>query len=255
MWYSGSGISAVSAPSRRSRATQVDSCTTLAITWPWRSTAPLGTPVVPPVYCRKAMSPAPTGASSRGCAAPCSIASSSATACAMCQGGTSRRRWRTTTCVTSSRIGGIRSPTPVTTTASARPGWRASTACSVCAKFSSTTMARAPLSSSWRSSSSAVYCGLTLTTTPPARSTPNIATGCCSRLGSISATRSPGCRPWAWRSQAAKPALRRSSSLQLSEMSKLVTAARARWRDTPSRSRSHSVPTPAASICAGMPGG
>ena len=43
----------------------------------------------------------------------------------------------------------------------------ASAAATVCAKFSSTTMARAPLSASWCSSSGIVYIGLTFTATMP----------------------------------------------------------------------------------------
>ncbi|MOA20389.1 hypothetical protein D3C78_1408300 [compost metagenome] len=64
-------------------------------------------------------------------------------------------------------------------------------ACSVVAKFSMMTMALAPESLSWCSSSGAVYRGFTLTTTKPARSTAATATGYCGILGIISATRSP----------------------------------------------------------------
>ena len=68
-------------------------------------------------------------------------------------------------------------------------------ACSVAAKFSMMTMAFAPESLSWCSSSRGVYSGLTLTTTKPARSTAATAIGYCGTLGIISATRSPRCRP------------------------------------------------------------
>ena len=65
------------------------------------------------------------------------------------------------------------------------------TCCSVAAKFSTTTMALAPESCNWCSSSFGVYSGLTLTTIMPARRMPNSATGYCSRFGDMIATRSP----------------------------------------------------------------
>ena len=67
----------------------------------------------------------------------------------------------------------------------------ASDCCSVAAKLSSTTMALAPESSSWCFSSRAVYIGLVLTTTSPARKAPNSTIGYCSTLGIMIATRSP----------------------------------------------------------------
>ena len=63
----------------------------------------------------------------------------------------------------------------------------------------------APESLSWCSSSRGVYSGLTLTTVKPARSTATIATGYCSTLGIMIATRSPA-------RQAAGPADRRPSA-------------------------------------------
>ncbi len=71
--------------------------------------------------------------------------------------------------------------------------------CSVLAKFSMMTIALAPESLSWCSSSRGVYSGLTLTTTIPARRMPATATGYCGVLGIMIATRSPLSRPWAWR--------------------------------------------------------
>ncbi len=56
-------------------------------------------------------------------------------------------------------------------------------------------MQRAPESLSWWRSSRAVYSGLTLTTTSPARKMPHIATGYCSTFGSMIATRSPRVSP------------------------------------------------------------
>ena len=81
-----------------------------------------------------------------------------------------------------------------------------STCCSTCAKFSTMTMAFAPESFSWCSSSRAVYSGLVLTTTMPARSTPNSAIGYCRTLGIMSATRSPWPKPGL--SAAARPQTR-----------------------------------------------
>ncbi len=66
--------------------------------------------------------------------------------------------------------------------------------CTVFAKFSRTTIKRAPLSLSWCSSSRAVYSGLTFTTTMPARSIPKTTTGYWRRFGIMMATRSPGSR-------------------------------------------------------------
>ena len=67
-WYSGSGMTTVSSPSCRSRAIQAATCCRLATMLPWVSIAPLATPVVPPVYCRKAMSSWVSGTSSSDCA-------------------------------------------------------------------------------------------------------------------------------------------------------------------------------------------
>ena len=53
----------------------------------------------------------------------------------------------------------------------------------------------APESLSWCLSSRAVYSGLTLTTTRPARKMPHMATGYCRIFGSMMATRSPRDRP------------------------------------------------------------
>ena len=75
------------------------------------------------------------------------------------------------------------------------PAVRSITSSSVAAKFSSTTIASAPESTSWCSSSRAVYSGLTLTTTQPARNTAAIATMYCGTLGIISATRAPRASP------------------------------------------------------------
>ncbi len=64
---------------------------------------------------------------------------------------------------------------------------------------SSSNTALAPESASWWRNSLAVYCGLVFTSTTPAFSAPKVAMGYCRELGSISARRSPGCRPAWWR--------------------------------------------------------
>ena len=56
MWYSGRAVMTISRPSSRPVPTQLDTCWRLATRFPWVSIAPFDTPVVPPVYCRKAMS-------------------------------------------------------------------------------------------------------------------------------------------------------------------------------------------------------
>ena len=71
------------------------------------------------------------------------------------------------------------------------------TCCSVAAKFSRITIALAPESFNWCSSSRGVYSGLTLTTTSPARRMAATATGYCGTLGIMMATRSPRTRPLA----------------------------------------------------------
>ena len=178
----------------RSRAIQAATCCRLATMLPWVRTAPFATPVVPPVYCRNSlMSSWSIGTSSSVCARPAASAALKLTAFGMCHRGTIFFTCFTTRLVTRPLSHGNRSPTCVAMTVLI--GDAGSTCCSVCAKFSSTTMAMAPESFSWYSSSRAVYIGLTLTTVRPARSTPNSATGYCSRLGSMSATRSPFRRP------------------------------------------------------------
>ena len=84
---------------------------------------------------------------------------------------------------------------PMAATTTVLVGTWSITCASVAAKFSRMTMALAPESLSWCSSSRGVYSGLTLTTTRPARSTAATATGYCGTLGIMMATRSPRCRP------------------------------------------------------------
>ena len=86
------------------------------------------------------------------------------------------------------------------------------TSCSVRAKFSRITIAVAPESLSWCSSSRGVYSGLQLTTVIPARSTPKSAIGYWSRLGIMIATRSSFFSPATFCSQLPKRIESRSSA-------------------------------------------
>ena len=71
MWYSGSAVMTVSrALLEAACPTQLDTCSRFATRLPWVSIAPLDTPVVPPVYCRKAMSSWPSGGGARRCERP-----------------------------------------------------------------------------------------------------------------------------------------------------------------------------------------
>jgi hypothetical protein len=56
MWYIGSGAMTISRPSSKLPEIHMPVCSRLASRLRWLSIAPLETPVVPPVYCRKAMS-------------------------------------------------------------------------------------------------------------------------------------------------------------------------------------------------------
>ncbi|MDT4838590.1 hypothetical protein FQZ97_723510 [compost metagenome] len=67
--------------------------------------------------------------------------------------------------------------------------------CSVVPKFSMMTIALAPESLSWCSSSRGVYSGFTFTRIRPARRMAATAIGYCGQLGIIAATRSPFTRP------------------------------------------------------------
>ncbi|KAG0890811.1 hypothetical protein G6F32_017554 [Rhizopus arrhizus] len=57
MWYSGRAVMITSLPGSMPEVdSHADACCMLAIRLRLVSIAPLATPVVPPVYCRKAMS-------------------------------------------------------------------------------------------------------------------------------------------------------------------------------------------------------
>ena len=66
MWYRGSGVTTISSASRSRGDIHATACCTLATMFRCVSMAPLGTPVVPPVYCRNARSSPATAASSIG---------------------------------------------------------------------------------------------------------------------------------------------------------------------------------------------
>ncbi len=193
MWYIGSGAMMISAPSLKLPEIQMPVCSRLASMLRWVSIAPLATPVVPPVYCRNARSSRVTSTGVNGAAWPRASAARNFTVPPMCQAGTIFLTFLITK-LTSRRLWpGSRSPTWVVITCST--GVLFTTCCRTLAKFSRMTMARAPESFSWCSSSRGVYIGLTLTTVMPARRMPNSATGYCSRFGDMIATRSPRAIP------------------------------------------------------------
>ena len=214
MWYSGSEHTTVKdAPGGSWRSAgwfHVAHCRMLATRLACESMTPLDTPVVPPVYCSTARS---VGARSRGASnarrAPAATAALKRTAPGSAKRGTSLRTWRTTRSTTPPLSQPSDSPMDASSTcgrgggggggapapACGGGGGASSTACSVAAKFSRITTALAPLSASACASSRAVYSGLTLTTTSPARSAAATATGYCGTLGSMMATRSPRARP------------------------------------------------------------
>ena len=177
-------------------------CSVFATMFRCVSTAPLETPVVPPVYCRKATSSPVTSTGSSSSEAPFASASLKRTEPGSDQAGTILRTLRITKFVIAAFGKPSRSPMPVTTTFATFV--RAMTCSSVAAAFSKMTTTVAPESLSWCSSSRAVYSGLTLTTMQPARCAPTIAMGYCRRFGIMIATRSPGPRPAAFCSQAPK---------------------------------------------------
>jgi len=242
-----------SSPCVNRSPTHAASCTVFATMLPWVSIAPLATPVVPPVYCRNAMSSWPS--CTFGACVPAPRRSTSP-----------KRRWPGsdqrgtiffmcfTAKLTSGPLGNPSwSPIEVTITCSMRVLPIAS--CSVAAKFSSTTMLLAPESSSWCCSSRAVYSGLTLTTVKPARNAPNNAIGYCSRLGSMIARRSPLPSFHSFARKAAKRALCRSSSAQVRVFPKLEYAGRRGWRAHAASNMATIDGKAPASISAGTPGG
>ena len=210
MWYIGSAVITVSRPSSRPVPTQFETCIRFATRLPWVSIAPFETPVVPPVYCRKAMSSSPIGGGARRCDLPAASASGKVTRPGRLNAGTIFfTRFTTKLAMTDL---GKPSMSPIWVVTIVFTFVRGNTSSSVFAKFSSMTMASAPESTSWCSSSRGVYRGLQFTPTSPARSRPKMATGYCSRFGIIRATRAPLPRPAEFCSQLPKSVDSRSSS-------------------------------------------
>ena len=171
MWYIGNGAMTISAPSLKLTEIHTPVCSRLARMFRWVSIAPLATPVVPPVYWRKAMSSLFTSTGAKRAERPRSSAVRSVMAPSMCHAGTIFLTCLMTK-LTSQRFGiGSRSPICVVITCST--GVLPMTCCRDWAKFSTMTMALAPESFNWCSSSRGVYSGLTLTTVIPARRMPN----------------------------------------------------------------------------------
>ena len=172
---------------------QASDCSTLAITLRCSKMAPLLTPVVPPVYCSSAMSSGCRSGFLRAPRAPCASAWLKRTACGRLKAGTIFLTLRTTK-LTSAPLR-VPSWSPMALSTTCLRAVLPMHFSSVWAKFSMMTMALAPESLSWCSSSRGVYSGLTLTTTSPARSTAATATGYCGTFGIMMATRSPRARP------------------------------------------------------------
>ena len=81
MWYSGRAVMITSLPRSSLLAPiQAEACCMFATRLRWVSMAPLATPVVPPVYCRKAMSSASMSTEGRAWRLPAASASRKRTA-------------------------------------------------------------------------------------------------------------------------------------------------------------------------------
>ena len=154
MWYIGNAVMAISRPCSSPPPIHAETCCRLATRLPWVSIAPFDTPVVPPVYCRKAMSSCVSAGSLRAWRAPSASADLKAIGEGSFAGRTSFFTCRTTKFATSPLGKPRRSPSAVVTTV--RTGVRAAIPANVGAKFSRTTSATAPESLSWYSSSRGV---------------------------------------------------------------------------------------------------
>ncbi len=154
MWYIGSGVITNSLPSARPPPTHAETCCRLATMLPCVSIAPLETPVVPPVYWRKAMSSCVSGGSTGACRAPPERTLLKGVDPGRLHGGTIFLRCFTTQLTMSALGKPCRSPIWVVTTV--RTFVRPITSWSVFAKFSRITIAVAPASLSWCSSSRGV---------------------------------------------------------------------------------------------------
>ena len=170
MWYSGSAamlLARLRSPILPSAGVnQASACSVAATMLRWVSTAPLDRPVVPPVYCRKA---GVSGATRAGVSVRRSPRASARLKLITWRppvrgssyAGTILARWRTAKVIQRPYQAPSRSPMEAITTCCTAV-WSITSA-SVCAKFSRMTMAVAPESLSWCSSSRAVYSGFTFT--------------------------------------------------------------------------------------------
>ncbi|MNL18912.1 hypothetical protein D3C87_1400840 [compost metagenome] len=143
-----------SSPSLTSGLIQACAWFRFATRLPCDSIAALATPVVPPVYCRQARSRWLSGTSVNGAWRPARSASPRRTWPGSDHAGTMCLTRRITKSTSRPLSGPSISPMDVTNTCSTvLPG---SAFCTVAAKLSATTMARAPESANWCSSSCAV---------------------------------------------------------------------------------------------------
>ena len=169
-WYSGSAQTYTSCSGTGPRlvsasagCTHASICSTFATRLRCVSVAPFDTPVVPPVYCRNATSCGPTSTGASLPRAPASSASLKRTWPGSEYAGIIFLTLRSAKLTIAPFGKPSRSPIEATTTC--LTDVFAITCCSVAAKFSRITIASAPESFSWCSSSRGVYSGLTLTTT------------------------------------------------------------------------------------------
>src|ERR1017187_4473631 len=117
-------------------------CNTLAITLPCVKTAPFGKPVVPPVYCKNAMSWCSNIGSFRGASAPRLSAVLKLTTRSICQAGTILLKRLTATFTNQRR--GIARISPIWVVTTSLTDVLGSTFSRTWAKFSRMTIASAP---------------------------------------------------------------------------------------------------------------
>ena len=158
MWYSGSAHTMVICSTTGARdmagCDHASLCSTLAMMLRWVRVAPFDTPVVPPVYCRKATSVAAALTGVKVIFSPMDSTSLKRTAFGSEKAGTIFLTLRTTKLT----IMPFRPPSisPMLATTMCLTPVLASTASSVTAKFSRTMIASLPESLSWCSSSRGV---------------------------------------------------------------------------------------------------
>ncbi|MNN29810.1 hypothetical protein D3C81_1434270 [compost metagenome] len=144
----------IGAPLASAGCIQASDCNTFDTMFRCSSVAPFEIPVVPPVYCRKAMSSGPVSTGFSVMLAPSASTSLKRTQCGSSHAGTIFLTLRTTKLTTAPFT--VPSMSPMLATTTCFTGVAGSTAWSVAAKFSRMTMASAPLSFNWCSSSRGV---------------------------------------------------------------------------------------------------